>query len=118
MQIPKFQFSHIGINPEHEKDYEDSIEMLSTLFNLSLKTIPISTFVGEKIEILKTKGLGEKGHLAFYTEDIQMAMEYLQNKGYSFMLETAKYKEDGQTLRLIYLKEQMLGYAIHLTTTV
>ena len=41
---------------------------------------------------------------------------YLEEKGYAMDPSTARYEADGKTLMLIYLKEEMNGFAIHLTT--
>ena len=43
-------------------------------------------------------------------------MAYLEEKGYAMDPSTARYEADGKTLMLIYLKEEMNGFAIHLTT--
>lgn len=53
--------------------------------------------------------------MAFYTPDLKAAMAYLEECGYELDASSAKYEEDG-TMRLIYLKDEINGFAVHLTT--
>ena len=56
--------------------------------------------------------LGEKGHIAIATNNIDRAIAYLKRKSISLLPETAKEK-DGK-LKAVYLDKEVSGFAIHL----
>ena len=62
---------------------------------------------------MKNRGLGKYGHIALATNDIHRAIAYLKMKGISTLPETAKEK-NGQ-LKIIYLDQDVSGFAIHLS---
>ena len=55
------------------------------------------------------------GHLGFFVNDMPAAIAYLEEKGYPVDYDTARYDEDGKTIRLIFLKEEINGFRIHIT---
>ncbi len=50
------------------------------------------------------------GHLGFFVNDMPAAIAYLEEKGYPVDYDTARYDEDGKTIRLIFLKEEINGF--------
>ena len=64
---------------------------------------------------MKEGGRGTLGHLAFYTPDIDRAIEYLKSQGYEMDYDSTRYEADGKTISLIYIKGEMNGFGIHLT---
>ena len=108
-----FSFSHLGINEESRKKAQQATSLLSDLFYLPPKEGSTSFFAGEAFEIMKNRGLGKYGHIALATNDIHRAIAYLKMKGISTLPETAKEK-DGK-LKVIYLKKDVSGFAIHLS---
>jgi 2-dehydro-3-deoxyphosphogluconate aldolase/(4S)-4-hydroxy-2-oxoglutarate aldolase len=108
-----FSFSHLGINEKSRKQAQQATSLLSELFYLPPKEGTTSFFAGEAFEIMKNKGLGSYGHIAIATNDIHRAIAYLKMKGIATLPETAKEK-DGQ-LKVIYLKKDLSGFAIHLS---
>jgi len=107
-----FQLAHLGINEENKENALDSATLLSQIFNFPLKEGNSSVFAGSGVEIMKSKYLGEHGHIAIATNDIQRAIAYLERKGVSILSETAK-ESDGR-LKSIYLDKEVSGFAIHL----
>ena len=107
-----FQLAHLGINEENKENALDSATLLSQIFNFPLKEGNSSVFAGSGVEIMKSKYLGEHGHIAIATNDIQRAIAYLERKGVSILSETAK--ESGGKLKSIYLDKEVSGFAIHL----
>ena len=108
-----FSFSHLGINQESKEKALQVTNLLSNLFYLPPKEGSSSFFTGEAFEIMKNKGLGKYGHIALATNDIHRAIAYLKMKGISTLPETAKEK-NGQ-LKIIYLDQDVSGFAIHLS---
>ena len=107
-----FEFAHLGINEENEDKALNSASLLSSLFYFSIKEGTSSVFAGPPFEVIKNRYLGEHGHIAISTNDIDRAIFYLKMKGISMLPETAKEK-DGQ-LKAIYLDQEISGFAIHL----
>lgn len=113
-----FKFSHIGINGSSSKEVENLLSFCQGILGFQdISENPLSFFVADqKIELMKEGGIGTLGHLAFYTPDIYAAIEYVEEKGFELDYSTARYEEDGKTIRLIYIKQEINGFAIHLTT--
>lgn len=107
-----FQLAHLGINEKNKANALDSATLLSQIFNFPLKEGNSSIFAGSGVEVMKNKYLGEHGHIAIATNDIQRAIAYLERKGVSILSETAK-ESDGR-LKSIYLDKEVSGFAIHL----
>ena len=103
-----FEFAHLGINEENEDKALNS----ASLLYFSIKEGTSSVFAGPPFEVIKNRYLGEHGHIAISTNDIDRAIFYLKMKGISMLPETAKEK-DGQ-LKAIYLDQEISGFAIHL----
>jgi 2-dehydro-3-deoxyphosphogluconate aldolase/(4S)-4-hydroxy-2-oxoglutarate aldolase len=108
-----FELSHVGLNEENGEQAGKSVELFSRLFHFPVEESQDSFFLGEKeIEILKGPGRGEKGHLAFGTNDVGRALFHLERQGIRPVAGTEKLK-DGKTI-FIYLNQEIAGFAIHL----
>jgi 2-dehydro-3-deoxyphosphogluconate aldolase/(4S)-4-hydroxy-2-oxoglutarate aldolase len=107
-----FEFAHLGINEETEDKVLNSANLLSRLFYLPVKEGTSSIFADPCFEVSRNKFLGEHGHIAIATNDIHRAINYLKMKNISVLPETAK-EEDGK-LKVIYLDQEVSGFAIHL----
>jgi len=108
-----FEFAHLGINEESKDKALNSANLLSRLFYLPVKEGTSSIFAGPEFEVMKNQYLGKHGHIAIATNDIHRAIAYLKIKGVSVFPETAKEK-DGK-LKIIYLDQEVSGFAIHLS---
>lgn len=108
-----FELAHVGLNEENAENASKSVELFSRLFRFPVAEDPGSVFLGAKeIEIMKSPGRGEKGHLAFATNDLSRALFYLGRQGIQPVAGTEKEK-DGKTI-LVYLDREIAGFAIHL----
>ena len=108
-----FEFTHLGINEDNKDKSLNSANQLSNLFYFPLKEGTSSIFAGPGFEVMKNQYLGKHGHIAIATHDIYRAINYLKMKGVSVLSETAKEK-DGK-LKIIYLDQEVSGFAIHLS---
>ena len=108
-----FEFTHLGINEENEDKALNSASLLSHLFYFPIKEGTSSIFAGSGFEVMKKQYLGKHGHIAITTNHIYRAITYLKMKGVSVLPETAKEK-DGK-LKIIYLDQEVSGFAIHLS---
>jgi 2-dehydro-3-deoxyphosphogluconate aldolase/(4S)-4-hydroxy-2-oxoglutarate aldolase len=108
-----FDLGHIGINTAGADDSLKLTKNLSDMFNLSLKEGNSSNFAGKGIEVNKSKGLGANGHIAVATNSITRAAAWLERKGVSVDMGSAK-KDASGNIAAVYLKGEFGGFAIHL----
>lgn len=107
-----YEIAHIGINANEEKAAREVANVFSELFGFIAKEGKSSIFSSNNIELMKSKYLGNHGHLAVRTNSIEIAIADLEKKGYEVDKNTAKYK--GDQMVAIYLKNEVSGFAIHL----
>jgi len=108
-----FSVAHIGINSPNETEAINSANLFNRLFGHPLKHGNKSVFTGENIEIMKTPGFGAHGHIAIRTNSLFRATAYLERAGITFDYESAQKDAKGN-ITAIYLKEEILGFALHL----
>ena len=113
MKMLDFKLAHIGINCENQEKALSGAKLISSLFGFECNVGNSSTFVGSEFELMHTKYLGANGHIALSTNFPDRARAYLEKMGIEFNEETAKYDAKGN-LTVIYLKEEICGFAIHL----
>lgn len=113
MKMLDFKLAHIGINCENEEKALKGAQLISNLFGTGYKVGNSSTFAGSDFELMHTKYLGKNGHIAISTNFPDRARAYLEKMGIEFNEETAKYDAKGN-LTVIYLKEEICDFAIHL----
>ena len=107
-----FELAHIGINCADEGSAKSVSSMFDQAFDTGIKDGASSIFAGAGVEVMKSKYLGENGHIAFKTVNIKRAIMALEKKGFTVDMETAKYK--GSKMIAVYIKEEFCGFAIHL----
>jgi 2-dehydro-3-deoxyphosphogluconate aldolase/(4S)-4-hydroxy-2-oxoglutarate aldolase len=108
-----FSIAHIGINSGNEADAMKAAKVFNTLFGYPLKDGNSSVFAGDSVEIMKTPGLGAHGHIAIKTNSLPRAAAFLGRAGIAFDYENAK-KDPKGNIAALYLKEEILGFALHL----
>ncbi|SFR63228.1 bifunctional 4-hydroxy-2-oxoglutarate aldolase/2-dehydro-3-deoxy-phosphogluconate aldolase [Anaeromicropila populeti] len=108
-----FEMKHVGINMPSEEEADKVASDFESLFGFHKKVGNSSIFAGSEVEVMKTPYLGANGHIAIATNFIERAMYHLEQKGYVFDMETAKYDAKGK-LAAVYLKDEFGGFAIHL----
>ena len=103
---------HVGINCENPEEAARVAEMFDKAFDTGIKVGISSTFAGPGLEMLHNKGLGNHGHIAMRTPHMDRAVAALARRGFECDMSTAKYV--GDTMTVLYLKEQFGGFAVHL----
>lgn len=108
-----FTLAHVGINEENAENADKGVKLFSRLFHFPVVEGQNSFFLGEKaIEIMKGPDSSEKGHLAFATNDVERALFHLGRQGVRPVAGTEK--EQNGKMVLVYLDQQIAGFAIHL----
>jgi len=116
-----FSVAHIGINAGKDEAAAQAAALFHSLFGFAPKEGNSSTFAGDTLELVKTaaKGAamgaapGTHGHIAIATNSVARAVAYLERGGIT--LDHAGAQKDAQgKVSAVYLKEEILGFAIHL----
>jgi len=107
-----FELMHLGINEEDENKAKSAADNFGSLFSFPVKEGASSIFAGTGFEIMKSKFLGEHGHIAIGTNSIVRAVAYFKRNGVKTLPETAKEKNG--KLIAVYLDKEISGFAIHL----
>ena len=113
LQDMNFKVAHLGINSSDEEEALSAAKFFMTLFGFPMNDKKDSVFAGPMIEIMKGNGRGTKGHIAISVKNIHKGKKYLEDMGYVFDADSAKYDSNGN-LVLIYLKDEVIGFAVHL----
>ena len=113
MKMLGFKLAHVGINCENKDEAIGAAKLISALFGLDYKEGNSSTFVGTEFELMHEPYLGKNGHIAISTNFAARAKAYLEKQGVEFNEETAKYDQKGN-LKVVYLKNEICGFAIHI----
>ena len=111
-----FSLAHIGINSGNESDAIKAANLFNRLFGHPLKHGNSSVFTGENIEFVKISEPGAHGHIAIKTNSLPRAIAYLERAGIVFDYENAK-KDTRGNITALYLKEEVLGFALQLTNS-
>jgi len=105
--------AHIGINADNAEAALKTAALFSSLFGFTQKDGNSSVFAGDTIEIVKKNGRGTRGHIAIGTSSITRTAAYLERSGIALDRENAAKDPKGNVIA-IYLKEEILGFAVHL----
>lgn len=105
--------AHVGINAEDPQQARQIAERFSLLMGLPASELPVSYFSGTLVETMKQNGRGTHGHIGFGVNDIVAAEAWFAARGFEVNEDSRVLNEDGST-RLVYFKEEIGGFAIHL----
>jgi 2-dehydro-3-deoxyphosphogluconate aldolase/(4S)-4-hydroxy-2-oxoglutarate aldolase len=108
-----FSVIHMGINANGNDDAQNIAASFAKLFSFVPNDGAASVFAGPQIEIMKNNGRGAHGHIGIGTNSVEKAVAYLGRMGVGFIKESTTYNDDG-SMKLVYLKDPIGGFAIHL----
>ena len=110
-----FRLAHVGI-AGNEEEAVRTANVFSALFGFAVKDGTSSVFAGEGIEFVKTASRGVHGHIAIGTNSLVRAAAHLERNGIAVDYSSEKKDASGKTIA-VYLKEEILGFAVHLLLT-
>jgi 2-dehydro-3-deoxyphosphogluconate aldolase/(4S)-4-hydroxy-2-oxoglutarate aldolase len=113
MSLLGLRMVHIGINSGGEEEAIKAAGRFAALFGFGVKDGNSSVFAGEGIEIMKQGGRGTHGHIAIRAASVPRATAYLERNGIALDPQSVKRDSKGG-MTVIYLKEEILGFAVHL----
>jgi 2-dehydro-3-deoxyphosphogluconate aldolase/(4S)-4-hydroxy-2-oxoglutarate aldolase len=109
-----FRVAHFGINAGGEEAAIKAAGLFSSLFGFASKDGTGSVFAGDNIEIMKIPtARGVHGHIGIATYNVNRAIAYLERAGIEIDPDSAKKDDKGRVI-LVYLKEAVLGFDVHL----
>ena len=107
-----FELAHVGINCDTPQQSLEVCQLFDKAFGTGIKQGESSNFASAGVEVMKSKYLGDNGHIAMRTAKIDRAIAALEKNGFEIDMETAKYK--GKDMIAVYLKKPFGGFAMHL----
>lgn len=107
------KLAHIGINAADEGEAHQIAQFFETVFGFEARENPSSIFSDTYVETLKSPYLGEKGHIAISTPNVERAMTYLEKRGVAFNQESIVRRPNG-LIQAVYFQKETGGFAIHL----
>ncbi|MCL2059772.1 MAG: bifunctional 4-hydroxy-2-oxoglutarate aldolase/2-dehydro-3-deoxy-phosphogluconate aldolase [Oscillospiraceae bacterium] len=107
-----FELGHVGFNTDSPEKSEEITKTLVGAFHFPYLPGNSANFAGTAVEVVKSVGLGDHGHVAIKTNNLDRAVYYLEKRGFSVDPSTEKSKDGKKTA--VYLKDQIGGYAFHL----
>ncbi len=110
------KIAHIGINSENEAVAKATSDVFNTIMGTEItKDGEKSIFAGTLFEVMKFNGVGQHGHIAIKTSNVDRAVYHLSKRGIEFDLSTATYNDDG-SMKFVYIKDQIGGFGVHLVS--
>ncbi len=108
-----FDLAHVGINMPDAGSSLEVTRKFSEIFGFPVKEGNSSNFAGPGIEVNKSIGLGDNGHIAIRTHSLPRAVAWLERNGFSVDMSTVKGPAGGPPIA-VYLKDIVGGFAVHL----
>ena len=108
-----FEVVHIGVNAENDDAALKAANRFSALFGFQNNIGVASIFSGPGIEVMKPPFFGKNGHIAIGTNSVHRARAFFERQGVEFNPDSVKTDNKGYT-RVIYFKEEICGFAVHL----
>lgn len=103
------EFAHLGINAENADDAVAVANLMGAMFGFEVNNGNSSVFTADrKIEVIKNPVYGKHGHIGFATNTLDRAVAYFKSRGYEFVNEETVAKG------MVYFKDEIAGFAIHL----
>ncbi len=118
VELFDLRLAHVGINTTSAEDAAATADALCALLGVARgeEPSPVSSFAGTLVEVMNNGGRGEKGHIGLHVSDIDAAIAWYEARGVAFDESSRTLCPDGSgRTYLIYFKEQVAGFAIHLT---
>lgn len=109
-----FRIKHVGINSKDEAEAKKTATLLCSIFDFDYNDTELSVFTGTAVEVMKYMGRGSLGHIAIGADNVDRAEYYLRQRGFSFDESTRRVDASGRTT-FLYLKDEIGGFAFHLT---
>ena len=106
-----FEVVHVGINCPDADSAMDVCKGFQSVFGFGIKEGNSSNFASSGVEVMKTMFKGDNGHIAIRTNRMAPAIAEMERRGYELEIDP---EADPDSLKAVYLKQQIGGFAVHL----
>ena len=110
-KLQGFELAHFGINAKC-KDCAEAMTKKFGAFGMIPSATSKSFFMDKSIEIMNENGRGTHGHIGYKVNNVQRAMNYVKNLGYTIAEDSYTYDDSGK-VKFFYVNEEIGGFAIH-----
>ena len=110
-KLQGFELAHFGINAKC-KDCAEAMTKKFGAFGMIPSATSKSFFMDKSIEIMNENGRGTHGHIGYRVNNVQRAMNYVKNLGYTIAEDSYTYDASGK-VKFFYVNEEIGGFAIH-----
>ena len=110
-KLQGFELAHFGINAKC-KDCAEAMTKKFGAFGMIPSATSKSFFMDKSIEIMNENGRGTHGHIGYKVNNVQRAMNYVKNLGYTIAEDSYTYDASGK-VKFFYVNEEIGGFAIH-----
>ena len=110
-KLQGFELAHFGINAKC-KDCAEAMTKKFGAFGMIPSATSKSFFMDKSIEIMNENGKGTHGHIGYKVNNVQRAMNYVKNLGYTIAEDSYTYDASGK-VKFFYVNEEIGGFAIH-----
>ena len=109
----QIRLKHVGVNVAADQA-ADVARRFADMFGGPVTATPLGYFGSEAVEVMKQPfAKGTHGHMAMGVSNVERARHFFTALGYQFDESTIAYKPD-HTIKLIYFKDEIAGFRIHL----
>ena len=118
VELFDLRLAHVGINTTSAADAAATADVLCALLGVARgeEPFPVSSFAGTLVEVMNNGGRGEKGHIGLHVDDVEAAEAWYRARGVEFNeASRAMCPDDPERTYLIYFKEEIAGFAVHIT---
>ena len=118
VELFDLRIAHVGINTTSPDDASATADALCALLGVARgeEPFPVSAFAGTLVEVMGNGGRGARGHIGLHVDDVDAAVAWYEARGVEFDESSRKARPDGLPgTYLIYFKQEIAGFAIHLT---
>lgn len=112
------RLAHLGVNTDTPEEAARTADAFCALLGVPRgeEPFPVSSFSGTLVEVMNNGGRGRLGHIGLHVDDIDAAQAWYEARGVEFDESSRRLCPDGSgRTYLIYLKDEVAGFAIHLT---
>lgn len=109
-----FRLAHVGVNATCSEDASGIADQFVSLMGMSRSETPKSYFADTSVEVMSGGGRGTNGHIGFHVDDVPAAERYFAARGLEVDEGSRALNPDGSTF-LVYFKQEIGGFAIHIT---